>query len=1060
MPLKLSSSGSKHSRGFGAWTLLGVMGFLGISLAARAAPNDLPAPITLNAGWALQDAAKVQAAGDTLSRLSYRPAGWYKATVPGTVLTSLVDDGVYPEPLYGENNRPDKIPESLCRTAYWYRAAFRVPAAYAGRRVHLNFGGINYAAVVWVNGHEVGTVKGAFARGLFDVTPYVTPGTLSALAVQILPEPNPGLTHEKTQAAGTGRNGGATAQDGPTFLATIGWDWMPGIRDRDTGLWQGVTLSASGPVTLQDPYVTSTLPLPRTDSADLTVQTTVTNTTARPQKGTLVGMFGQTRFTQAVTLAAGETRTVVLTPQTTPVLHVTHPRLWWPNGYGPQNLYTLHLRFVASTAVSDAKDVTFGIRQITYTVPGSDNLTLSVNGVPVVAKGGDWGMDEAMKRLTPKRLDAQIRMHKLANYTIIRNWVGQSTGDVFYDLCDKYGILLWDEFFQPNPSDGPNPNDTSLYLANVREKILRYRSHPSIALWCGRNEGTPPPAINAGIQALMNELERQRLYQPSSTDGHGVHSGGPYFWRTPREYYTVDAPFKTEIGSVSIPTLESIHAMMPAKDWGTINDDWAEHDLTRGAQAGDRYPVILGARYGQEVSLPDFVRKAQLANYEAYQAMYEGRFAKLFQPTTGVITWMSNPAQPSFVWQIYDYDLEPNAALFGTRKACEPVHIQLDQDDWHVRIINNRPYPLTAVTARVRVYSLGGTLQYDHTNTVTAGPSAATDAGAVAFPAGLSPVHFVQLELRDARKTLLSDNFYWRADPAHPDDFTALNELPMVALTASAVRHDSAGRCQIAVTLRNPTPNVALMAHLQLRRAHSGRRVLPVFYSDNYVSLLPGAVKTLTVEAAAEDLGGEPPLLAVDGWNVTVRPAVVPAHSSRVRLVPNTAALVPAGPARAVGIHAININCGGPASEPFTFSPTPYNGYVADYGSRRGNMQTVADAIDVGTPNSAPALIYQSSRVGTSAYSLAVPSGQHYLVRLHFAETTFDHAGARRFNAAVNGAPVLTDYDIFAEAGGKDKAVIKSFPGILPDASGRITIALTPGMADQPAISGIQILPE
>ena len=244
--------------------------------------------------------------------------------------------------------------------------------------------------------------------------------------------------------------------------------------------------------------------------------------------------------------------------------------------------------------ISDAQDVTFGIRKITYAVPGSDNLTLSVNGVPVVAKGGDWGMDEAMKRIPRARLEAQIRMHKLANYTIIRNWVGQSTSEDFYDLCDKYGILLWDEFFQPNPSDGPNPPDTALYLANVREKILRFRSHPCIALWCGRNEGFPPPDINTGIQALMDELDTHRLYQPSSTDGRGVHSGGPYRWQTPRAYYRVDAPFKTEIGSVSIPTLEAVQAMMPPKDWETINDDWAEHDLLRGAQAGDSYPVTLG----------------------------------------------------------------------------------------------------------------------------------------------------------------------------------------------------------------------------------------------------------------------------------------------------------------------------------------------------------------------------------------------------------------------------------------------------------------------------------
>ena len=240
----------------------------------------------------------------------------------------------------------------------------------------------------------------------------------------------------------------------------------------------------------------------------------------------------------------------------------------------------------------------------------------------------------------------------LANMNMIRNWVGQSTSEDFYELCDKYGILLWDEFFQPNPLDGPDPTDMDTYVANVRDKILRFRNHPSIAVWCARNEGFPPQNIDAVLRKLMAELEPTRLYQPSSTDGGGVRSGGPYYWRVPREFYTVtDDFFKTETGSVSVPTLESIHGMMPAKDWESINDDWAEHDLAKGAQHGDTYPVVLASRYGKFSNLADFVRKAQLANYESFRAMYEGRNAQLFHPTTGVITWMSDPAQPSFVWQ-------------------------------------------------------------------------------------------------------------------------------------------------------------------------------------------------------------------------------------------------------------------------------------------------------------------------------------------------------------------------------------------------------------------------
>jgi hypothetical protein len=826
------------------------------------------------------------------------------------------------------------------------------------------------------------------------------------------------------------------------------------------GIWQGVSLSAVGPVALSDPVVTSDLPLPRTDVADLTVQTTLTNATAKPQSGVLTGTAeGGIAFKTPVTLAAGEARVVTVTPATAPAMRVRRPRLWWPNGYGPQNLYTMRLAFTQGGVESDAGRVTFGIRKIAYAVPGSDNLTLSVNGVPVVAKGGDWGMDEAMKRIPRSRLEAQIRLHKLANYTLIRNWVGQSTSEAFYDMCDKYGILVWDEFFQPNPYDGPNPVDDGLYLANVREKILRFRSHPCIALWCARNEGNPPPEIDKGIQTLTAELDPGRLYQRSSTEGRGVRSSGPYYWRAPREFYNVDAPFKTEIGSVSIPTLEAVRAMMPRKDWETVNDDWAEHDLAAGAQRGDTYPVVLGARYGRETSLADFVRKGQLANYEAFRAMYEGRFAQLFHPVTGVITWMSNPAQPSFVWQLYSYDLEPNASLFAVWKACEPVHVMMNQENWHLMVVNNTPRPLTGLTARVAVYDMDGSLRYEHADPVSVDPDSTGDFGEIAFPAGLSPVHFVKLELRDSHNGLVSDNFYWRADPAHPDDFTALSALPTVALDVKAARRASAADCVIDVTLLNPTRSVALMAHLQLRRAKSGLRVLPVYHSDNYVSLLPGESKTVTVEAAEADLDGEAPLLAVDGWNVTVNPAA----RGAVRVAANAEAFVKSAPALPMTEQAggpARIDCGGGGDAPFTFGTASADGFSADRDERGGNTKTVSDTIDVRTAHAAPMIIYQSERWGPSTYTIPVEKGKTYTVRLHFAETTFDQAGARRFHVAIDGKRVLTDFDVFAEAGGKFRAVVKDFPGIAPDAEGRIVIDFIAGSADQPKIDGIEVLPE
>ena len=1031
--------------------LLLLVGCQALLFAARAImAGELPEPVRLTAGWELQDAAQVPLDGGVLSQPGFAPAGWHRATVPGTVLTSLVNDGVYPEPLYGENNRT--IPESLARTSYWYRTPFTPPASYAGKRVWLTFHGINYIAEVWVNGHQVGTIKGAFARGVFDVTSLVTVGGTNALAVHVLPQPHPGTTHEKTMATGTGPNGGITASDGPTFLCTIGWDWIPTIRDRDTGIWQDVTLSASGPVVVEDPYVTSEIPLPRTDSADLTVRATLRNVTDAPQAGTLTGVFEDGKFKQEVTLQPKETKEIVLTPVTAPALHLKKPRLWWPNGFGDPELYSLHLALTQKEGVSDARNVTFGVRQISYSVPGSPNLTLSVNGVPVMAKGGDWGMDEALKRITRKRLDAEIRMHQIANYTIVRNWVGQSTSEYFYDMLDKYGLLLWDEFFQPHPLDGPVPTDAEFYLANVREKILRFRSHPCIALWCARNEGDPPPVIGNGIQKLINELDPTRLYQPSSTSGRGVNSGGPYHWRTPREFYSYREPFKTEIGSISVPTLEAIHAMMPAKDWEVINDDWAEHDFCGGAQEGDRYPDMLVGRYGPLGSLPDFVRKSQLANYEAFRAMYEGRFARLFKPETGVITWMSSPCQPSFVWQLYSHDLEPNSSLFAVRKACEPVHIMLNEENGHLMVINHTAKTLAGVSAQAQVFNLDGTLQWKHELTLDAPASAATDAHEVVFSkASLTPVHFVKLELRDQQKHLLSENFYWHAFPDQPDDFQALNSLPPAPLDIRTKLGEKGGQCLIEVTLSNPSKTPALMAHLQLRRQKSGVRVLPVFYSDNYVSLLPGEAKTIRIEADKADLGGEKPLLALDGWNAIVNPAT---SGGAVPVTLNSDAQVPPGQVAAAPTE-VGINCGGNRIGFFKFGADA-GGFGMDRFFEGGSVAPTKEAVDVSAPNAAPAAVYQTERWGKCTYTIPLAKGAAYTVRLHFAEFK-QGPGGRQFNVAINGRPVLTNYDIAAEAG-KGKAVVKEFPGLTTDASGNLVIAFTKGAADEPKICGIQVI--
>lgn len=824
-------------------------------------------------GWTLQDAAKVAAAGEQVSLPGFRTEGWYKATVPGTVLTTLVNNGVYPEPLYGENMR--SIPESLNKTSYWYRTSVKVPASGRGKHIWLNFEGVNYAAEVWVDGHHVGAMRGAFLRGRFDVTDYVEPGRAAALAVLVSPQPHPGIPHEHTVALGIGKNGGESALDGATFLSTVGWDWLAAVRDRDTGIWLPVTLSYTGGSRLGDAFVSSKLS-PSLDHADITVSSTVQN--LQPTKiaamleGTIVSPAGtEIRFERPVSIAAGATEAISFDAASVPALKLQHPELWWPNGYGPQNLYTLRLRLMQGPTVLDESETRFGIRRIEYAVADSENLTISVNGVKMMIRGGDWGLDEAMKRIPYERLDAQFRMHALAHMNMIRNWVGQSTSPAFYDLADKYGILLWDEFFQPNPGDGPNVADIPTYLANVTDKVVRYRNHPSIAVWCARNEGNPPKALDEQLKRLMQELDPGRLYQSNSADGRGVSSHGPYFWRSPRFYYSFNESFKTEVGSVSVPTLESIQGMMPKKDWETIDDDWAQHDMASGAQRGDEYPQALALRYGHIRNLADFVRKAQLANYEAFRGMYEARNAGMFKDTTGVLTWMSQPAQPSFVWQLYHYDLEPNSALYAVASASEPVHIQLNEASGAIQVVNNRPQATEPLNASVTIYDLNGHVWPVKTVGVGAIPaSTVITRFHLEIPPHSSRVVFVKLDLKTSSGDLLSTNLYWK-DVAQ-DDLRDLEKLKVVHLRVVASSRIEGDETAINVTVHNPDDVVALMAHLQLHRTSDEKRVLPVFYSANYISLAPGESRTLSIHARTKDLDGSEPLLFVDGYNIDVAP--------------------------------------------------------------------------------------------------------------------------------------------------------------------------------------------
>jgi hypothetical protein len=810
--------------------------------------------------WKVQNASFVQASPAAVSQNDFNDRGWLPADVPGTVLGSYLAAGAVPDPWYGDQN--SQISEEFfTRNDFWYRTSFALPASFKGRRLWLDFYGINWKADVYLNGSAVGHIDGAFARSRFDVTSLVrTEGNRLAVLIHKVAHsaPSAGKVLHKTLGAPT-KNGDLLGYDSPTFLASAGWNWVPIIRGRNVGIWNDVRLEAAGPVTIFDPWVvTDELSADHT-SADLSVRMELRNDSGTPQAGKIVGAIGELSFEQAVDLDPGETRAFSFEKSKFPVLSLGNPRLWWPNGYGAQPLHRLDLRFEQQGKVSDKRTVTFGIRKLEHKVV--DNiLTFYVNDTRILIRGGNWGMAEGMLNCDDAGYDLRVRLHRDANFNMIRNWVGMEGRDAFYDACDRHGILIWDDFWLANPVDGPNPTDFDLFMANARDKIRRVRRHPSLALYCGRNEGNPPAELEAALRRALEELDTTRVYIPHSAAGT-VTGGGPYDVRDVAWYFVNRGKtLHSELGIVAVPPVESMREMMPPENLWPINDMWAIHNYQ--TPRSDLYTQRIKDRYGEPSGIEDYCRKAQMVNLESAKAMFECLQAR---QGSGVLLWMSQAAWPSLICQLYDHYFEMTGAYFGAKRGCEPVHILWDPHADVIKVANNTAQGTGSLTARMRVLSLEGEEIDAKSAIVDLAATTVADVFPIQRPKAESGVFFVKLTLEKADKAI-SENFYWSSFDG--GSCKALANLPSVALAARASRTQAGNSLRFTVSLSNGTAAVAPAIRLKVQGAASGQRVLPVFYSDNYFALLPGESKTVTLEFAAESLRGETPGIIAEGWNV------------------------------------------------------------------------------------------------------------------------------------------------------------------------------------------------
>jgi mannosylglycoprotein endo-beta-mannosidase len=893
----------------------------------------------LNTGWKCQAIGKVKAEGGVLSQVKFSTAGWLEATVPGTVLTTLINNHLEPDPFYGLNNQkiPDIYTTGRERYTYWFVRDFagssvlgdgqsragkagdggKAIAAGDGRQVWLDLRGVNYSCEVWLNGHKLNakTHYGMYLRQTYNITSLLVAGGMNRLAVLVYP-PDP-----------VGNPNGGQGGDGEiarsvTHQYVAGWDWIQPIADRNTGIWDKVTLERTGAVRIKDPQVITEVPGIRypdvTDQAPASLR--VSAELENAGSGAVTGVLkyeveGQT-ISIPVTLAPGVTQEVRL-----PDYRLLHPKLWWPNGYGEQAMYHSKLVFEESGAgagsgvISDTEPLDFGVRQLTTswnTVTHSRQL--EVNGQKIFIKGGNWIVSDELLRFSPERYDAEIRFHRDMNLNLIRVWGGALTErPEFYEACDRYGMLVFQDFWNSGDCNGrwedpmkkedqwtrrKYPDDHGLFIASAADQVKMLRNHPSLAFWCGGNEITPPEDIFTVMKdSLMPLLDGTRyFFDYSNSDSMslntlGGNGDGPYGIQSLSTFWGKKTfPFNSEVGSVGTGDYESLERFLPAADLvapsypGKENPEWSYHKYIG-------YDSSVYA-YGPVKDLRDFGEKAQLVNYDQYRGLMEGFSAQMWNFYTGTIIWKTQNPWTALRGQMYDYYLDVNACLYGLHSGSEPLHIMYDPVTGMTMIANNTFRTHRDLMMQVRVFDMAGKGRLLTQQFFEIGPTIAKKYLPIGRQLdGLRKKEglFLSLRLLDTQQRIVSDNFYWLSDSmgmysglqGMGKAALAVEAKPLATQEATARGMGDAGapavdaKSRISVTLRNPAGGpVAFFNRVSLVDPATKKRLLPVFYSDNYISVLPGESKTIILDYTPYAGAGKEaaaPMVSVRGWNVEER---------------------------------------------------------------------------------------------------------------------------------------------------------------------------------------------
>ena len=839
--------------------------------------------IELTKNWALMGATNVAAGGEKISTPDFDSSKWHPITVPSTVMAGLVANGVYSNLYFGQNMK--SVPD-LSKQKWWFRGEFVAPKNSSGE-YWLRFKGIAYKAEIWLNGKLLdANAEGTMVIHEYNVTDVIKPGAKNFLAVKVTPP-----------------------LDGGRNLSFWYVDWNPAPPDNNAGIWGKVLFDTTGPVALRDPYVKTVLPLPKTDSADLTVYVDAKNGTAKSVSGILTATISKAGYPtiqieQPVALAANERKEISFTPENFKQLHVEKPALWWPYQMGKPELYDLKVAFRAGGKLSASRTIKFGIRQITqYQTPPMNGKKyfqgFEVNGKNFLVRGGAYVWDLFMRWNTPLN-ETHMRYAKDMGLNTIR-FEGILGNEEIYDIADREGIMLIPGFVccsRWEAWDKWTTNDFAVACASLESQMRNMRAHPSALVWLFGSDHTPldtdAKPVLRNYKAIAQKLHWQNG-EVNSAGQDGIKMDGPYVWEPPAYWYADTNNggafgFCAEEGGETPPPAESLKKFIPQSElwpmkFGT-NSSWTYHSGKGEFSSIKTYNAGLENRYGAPADLEDYSAKSQLQNYEAARGQFEAMAMRAYNPdtktgaATGTIFWMMDNSWPTIHWNLYDYYFKPAGSYFGTKKANAPVQAMRDYVTGQVAVYNSTLEVFSNLTVIAGVYNIPG-LEQKFLKQATLTVPADLPAEAFTIPKidGLSQTYFVRLQLKNAGGDLIADNLYWYS--TQPDVFnfaksdwyitpvmnganlTGLNELAKNSDLKASVKRNKSGAIQIQLSNMNKT-NVAFFVHAEVVGS-DGEEIVPIDYSDNYLSLWPGETKTISARFAA---GPKPASIRVKGFNV------------------------------------------------------------------------------------------------------------------------------------------------------------------------------------------------